>query len=77
MSESSDRAARWVQMWLDVSSEPAEASPSGPTYGHKRHTEEDFENNGLVIMQRKLMRAYARLSPEDRIRLGLSRKESC
>jgi hypothetical protein len=77
MNESSDRAAQWVQMWLDVSSEPAEASASGPTYEHKRHTEEDFENNGLVIMQGVLMRAYARLSLEDRIRLGLCRKESC
>ena len=77
MNESPARAAQWVQMWLDVSSEPAEASPTRPAYEHKRHTvEEEFENNGLVFMQRKFMQAYARLSPEERIRLGMCRQEA-
>jgi hypothetical protein len=71
MNELPDRATQWVQMWLDVSSEQ-EASPSRPTFGHKQPSEEeDFENNGLVIKQRKLMQAYARLSPEDQKRLRM------
>jgi hypothetical protein len=71
MKGSSDRAAQWVQMWLDVSSEqsPASADRSSCEQCKRPAVDEDFENNGLVIMQRIFMRYYAKLSPEEREKL--------
>jgi hypothetical protein len=74
MNESSDRVDRWVQMWLDSS--PEEAATPVNKAGSNSHRvqdqwagDEDFENNGLVIMQRLFMKAYAKMSPAEREKL--------
>jgi hypothetical protein len=69
MNQSSDRAAQWVQMWLDVSPEES----TKPADESRSPANDDFENNGLVIMQRKFMKAYARMSPQQREKYFMQR----
>ena len=69
MYESPDRADRWGQMWLDSSPEESTTPANNHRLLDQWARDEDFENNGLVIMQRLFRKAYAKMSPEEQAKL--------